>query len=562
MLPATLLALLWLFALPPILAQQAQQTTSGQLFSGQIQPLPATPAPNDGAGGFELPPLPDHLIEETHAGPGFRLQGIEFEGNRVFSDADLTRVVAEWLGRTVNFSALEAMRLRLTNHYTDAGYISSGVLLPNQDVSSGRVRFQVVEGRLSEIRIRGNEGLRQEYIRARLSSDGEALNVARLQQQFQLLLADPAIERLNGKLRPGVQAGDALLDLEVTRARPWDLRLTLDNHRTEGLGELTLGLESQLHNLTGWGDRLSLRLDTSSGVDAWQLGAEVPLGKGDYRLYLGAEQSDSELLKGPIASAGITSEFTSLHAGLDYHLWRSPWRRLTLGAQLSARDSQVWVDGSPFSTAEGVGDDGIANTRILRLIQEYTDRGADHALALRSTFNLGLDLLDATINRDAPDGRYLSWIGQFRITRQFDGLPGQLSAFGAIQLASEPLLPQERFAIGGTDTVRGYPENHRVTDNGAHLTLEYRRPIPRNLWPAALGDLDALLFLDAGKAWNENHWHQFHHLAAIGIGLAWRYKGIEAELYAARARPQPPTSPGVGSLQGDGIHFRIVTSLF
>ena len=51
----------------------------------------------------------------------------------------------------------------------------------------------------------------------------------------------------------------------------------------------------------------------------------------------------------------------------------------------------------------------------------------------------------------------MSWLGQFQWARRFGEQGNQLILRGDLQLANKPLLPLEKFAIGGAATVR---ENH------------------------------------------------------------------------------------------------------
>ena len=46
-----------------------------------------------------------------------------------------------------------------------------------------------------------------------------------------------------------------------------------------------------------------------------------------------------------------------------------------------------------------------------------------------------------------------------------------------MQLSADPLLPIERIAIGGIDTVRGYRENELVVDSGWITSAELRIPL-------------------------------------------------------------------------------------
>ncbi len=44
------------------------------------------------------------------------------------------------------------------------------------------------------------------------------------------------------------------------------------------------------------------------------------------------------------------------------------------------------------------------------------------------------------------------------------------------QLANQPLISAEQFAIGGVDSVRGYLESSELGDNGVSGTIELRTP--------------------------------------------------------------------------------------
>jgi len=207
---------------------------AGQQPAGRPLPLPdyATEG-DDPAARFELPPLPPELIAEESRGPHFMLRKVIFSGNTQFNDEQLEEIVADYIGRQINIADLEEMRLRITRRYVDGGFVNSGARLPRQKISNGEVRFEIVEGRLTGINISGNERLDPDYLTKRLQLDeNEVLDTRKLQQQFQLLLTDPLIDRLNGALRPGIAPGEAMLDLEVQRALPYRLTVAADNHHS------------------------------------------------------------------------------------------------------------------------------------------------------------------------------------------------------------------------------------------------------------------------------------------------------------------------------------------
>src|SRR5262245_21897044 len=78
------------------------------------------------------------------------LKQVRFEGNRSISTSRLEQEILPYIDRRVSVDDLEQIRLNLTKLYIDAGYITSGVVLPDQDVDpeNGVILFQVVEGTL------------------------------------------------------------------------------------------------------------------------------------------------------------------------------------------------------------------------------------------------------------------------------------------------------------------------------------------------------------------------------------------------------------------------------
>jgi hemolysin activation/secretion protein len=101
---------------------------------------------------------------------------------------------------------------------------------------------------------------------------------------------------------------------------------------------------------------------------------------------------------------------------------------------------------------------------------------------------------------EIPDGEFFAWLGQFQWVRRFDPWGAQLVFRTDVQLAEDPLLSLEQFAMGGHATVRGYRENELVRDNGIISSLEVRVP----LWSDTPGRpmVELAPFFDWGNSWN------------------------------------------------------------
>ena len=77
-------------------------------------------------------------------------------GSTVFSEAELAEVTAPYRNRELTTEDLERLRLALTLMYVNKGYLTSGAVIPDQDVSFGTIVIQMVEGRMSCIEVEGN----------------------------------------------------------------------------------------------------------------------------------------------------------------------------------------------------------------------------------------------------------------------------------------------------------------------------------------------------------------------------------------------------------------------
>ena len=520
--------------------------------------LPPRPAP---------PPVP----ERPSTGLAVFVRDVRLTGNTVFTEEELDPITGRYEGRAITTEDLLQLRDELTVHYVERGYINSGAVVPDQDVVDGVIMVEIVEGRLDEIQVTGLTWLRPGFVEGRIRLGvGPPLNVTDLQERLQLLLTDPAIERLDARLGPGPRRGESRLEVAVREARRLTAALELSNDRSTSVGEPHGEVEATLRSVFGYGDPLRVRLGLTEGLRNGEVAYSAPLGPEGLRLRLLAEASDSDVVEEPFDQADIESETYTAEIGLRWPLALSLDREVTVGADLARRRSETFIFGRRFPFSPGTERrDGISDVTALRLPVEWLERGRDQVLAFRSTLSVGVDLLGATSNPPGvPDGQFVAWLGQAQWARRFgeDGAQ-QLIARGDVQLTADPLLPLEQLAIGGMDTVRGYRENLLVRDWGWIASLEYRVPLFTLQVPWLSDDpRDGTVFLapfaDAGGGWNRGRETPDPRVVySVGAGLRWAPSpDIGAEIYFGLplADVDDPEDEG---LQDLGIHFRLRAGL-
>ncbi|MEE4356659.1 MAG: ShlB/FhaC/HecB family hemolysin secretion/activation protein [Desulfococcaceae bacterium] len=499
------------------------------------------------------------------------------EGNTVFSDEELSVITKYYENRKISAEELQDAARKLTEYYVNNTYVNSGAVIPDQKVKDGVIRIQIIEGKLIGTDVSGNTWLRDGYILKRLAlatGGGKTpLNVNRIQERLKMLKQDPKIDNINANLKPGLVRGEAVLELEVTEARPYTMGLRFNNYNSPSIGAYRGELSLSHMNLSGWGDSLQLEYALTEGLDEYSAVYTIPLTRWGTTLGLEVRRTESAVKAAPFDVLEIESETDTLAAELRHPLYKSLSEELNLGLRFEKRKSQTSMinetggrDGFGFS--DGVEDDGSSRISVLRFSQEWIQRSIVQVIAARSSFGFGLDMLDATVNDEGADGEFFCWLGQFQYLRRLPFLDSQLLFRFDLRLSDDPLLPMEKFEIGGYSTVRGYRENQITTDNGLFTSLEWRIPaghikIPGLSKKTTDGLVQICPFYDFGKGWNTDTEDPApDNLSSAGLGLRWTVsEKINAQIYWGYAFRDAETLPE-HDLQDDGIHFEISAFIF
>lgn len=512
------------------------------------------------------------LAQEAKAASTFNLPAVQaksrdvlvtefqFSGNAVISTAELQQMAQAYIGKRVGYAELEELRTRISRLYVERGYLNSGAMLQvaegAEPFPSGIVPVRLIEGRISEVRIRGEGNLRPAYLHQRLRREDEAFNMPVLQQRFQLLLTDPLFEKINSRIIPGEQPGMAILDMEVVRAKAYGMNLYANNYRAPSIGSQVLGVSGWIRNLSGYGDYLEASVAHSEGADPVHLGWTTTLNSVGTSLKLNIDQGSSSVVGESLAAVDIRSRSSGYELGLSQSLVNHLQRKIELGLTYSLRDSQTSLLGEAFSFTPGEPD-GYSKTRVLRFSQEWTERWETQALALRSVFAFGRNNIDSSeAGFQIPAQRYRIWTGQLQYVKNLDQAGQQIVLRASAQQTPDRLLPLERFSLGGVASVRGYRENAVVRDRAWLVNMEYHYPLPA--WQDA-GQFKLIAYTDMASASNKDEAAQ--RLASIGAGVNWHRQKWSADLFLAKKLISLPGESS-GNLQGHGLHFQLTYHLF
>jgi hemolysin activation/secretion protein len=526
---------------------------------------------------FITQPIAAQVLPPPPAGQTMplRLQVHEFKfvGNKVFSQSELAKVTAPFTNRSITSGELEDARRAVTLFYVSHGYINSGATIPDQDPANGIITMRIVEGVLSRIHVHESKWLRDSYITNRLERwSGPPLKMTELQDGLQLLRQNPNVKQVNAELQPGTAPGQSVLDLRVVDEQPFRAGLQFDNHRPPSVGAEEISVNVADLNLTGNSDPLNLTYgianagedrDNGWGFSGWDnVSGEYALPITRFNTVLGirASRDNTSIVEAPFNDLNIKSETTDLGCYIRQPFFQTANREVAVAISFDRRQNNSELLGHGFNVSPGAVN-GWMTVSVLGISQEYIERGQNHVLALRSTFNVGLDVLGASddgVSGD-PDGTFFAWIGQAQYIRRLFNTQNELVLRATGQWTDDKLLALEQLSVGGYSTVRGYLENQLVRDRGVAGTIEFRVPFLFNKSGQPIAQLAP--FFDAGGAWNVGGSPSPTTLYSSGVGLLLSpCKYFSGQIYWGH-RWRSVDLPD-NNLQDHGITFQVNVNVF
>jgi hemolysin activation/secretion protein len=517
------------------------------------------------AAPYELPPVPDTGSGTDSLRGEVHVERVAFRGNRVIRTAALQEVAAPFVGRALSVADVETLRAALTHRYTDHGYINSGVVLdPESPYHDGLLSFLVIEGRIHEVRVHGQKRLRSAYIADRLRGrEDETLDVNLLRERFQRLLDDPLFTRMNLRIEPGADLGEAILDVDVVRARPYALTFALNNYRPPSIGEKAYDLSGEVRDLTGFGDAVDVDLTgplNFTGGVGYSFGWQLPLNRHGTAIGVSLQRAETVVTEEPLSVLDIRSTIERQELKLTQPLWSSLSQQVSLSASIAHEENSTVLDGAPFSFLPG-SNNGITRAITERVIPDYSFRSPHQYWGVRVTL-LHAYLLDypaGPVPYAAPNQQYFLWTGQVHNLWEIPGVPFELESRATLQRTSARISDLHTLALGGIGSVRGFRENELLSANVDNLNLDFR-------WlasPAARGALPGLT-LGTFFDWAAGHdvGQPTDTLSSVGLTTRLRWPHLQADVaYGLRLIHPGFTEQEHGSWQDHGIHAQIQAAL-
>jgi len=465
--------------------------------------------------------------------PCFPVEQLTLSGEQYFPDIDFQAYRDSTAGQCLGSTNINLLMSTLQNHLIDAGLVTSRVLAPAQDISSGQLVLQLLPGIVRNKKTDGRINLST----ALPASEGELLDLRDIEQGLENLQRLPTVTA-DIQIAPGADPGESDLVVNWQQEKTWRVAVSADDAGSDSTGRNQGQITLFADNPLGLSDLfyVSLGSDVQSnnafGTRSYTGHYSLPLGYWTLGFTASGYHYDQTVagLNENIEYAG-SSKSRSLD--ISRIIQRSAKSKTTISAGLTSRRSRNYIQD--------------VEVEVQRRKNTYWTLGLNHrqyidaaTLDAAVTYRKGVRWLgaDPAPEESTNSGTALPTIitPEFNLQLPFEFAAQRFRYQAKLtgQWTDSPLTAQDKFSIAGRYTVRGFDgQSSLAADKGWYLRNDIGWQIPSTNHELYLG-------VDYGEV--RGRGSEFllgKHLAGTVVGARGNIHGVGYELFAGSALSKP-----------------------
>ncbi|MDR2874335.1 MAG: ShlB/FhaC/HecB family hemolysin secretion/activation protein [Methylobacillus sp.] len=470
--------------------------------------------------------------------------------------ADLPDDVAT--GRCLGSQGINLVMTRIQNALIAQGYVTTRVLAETQDLSRGTLTLKILPGRVREIRFTEDTSPRATLWNAFPISSGDLLNLRDIEQGLENLKRLPTTEA-DIQIVPTDTVGES--DIVVTWKQTFPFRITLNANdggskstgKYQGnatlTGEHLFALNDMLYY--SYGHDLGGADKSRSGTMSHTWHYSVPYGN-----WLAAFTASDYTYRQAVAGITQTYIYQGKQDNKELKLTRLLYRDTTQKLHLWLRGYLANMRNYIDNTEIEIQRRRMAGWELGTTYRLYPQILPGAVLDASFAYRKGTGMLNAMPAPEEHFGEGTSrpkiWTTEINLAVPFQALNQRFfyNADFRGQWNDTPLVPTDRFSIGGRYTVRGF--------DGETILSAERGWLIRNDLALALGDTgqQAYIGLDHGEVGGQTAKLLLGRRLTGGVlGLRGGYKAFFYDVFIGKALDAPKYFPTRNALTGFNLTF-------
>lgn len=377
-------------------------------------------------------------------------------------------------GRCLGTRGVNVVMKRVQNAIVARGYVTTRVVAKPQDLNTGILTLTLIPGRIRAIRFAPGVDARATSWRDALPArPGDLLNLRDIEQALENFKRVPTADA-DIKIVPAdgdAQAGESDLLIVWKQSTRMRLAFSLDDSGSDGTGKVQGGTTLSLDNLLTWNDLFYANVGQDAfdgdrkGTRNYTIHYDVPYGYWQ----LGATAS-SYAYHQTVAGYEQNYVYSGTSHNADVRLSRMLYRNATIKLSAYARawerDSNNFVDDTEVLVQRRRQGGWEAGFTYKQFIGAAT-LDADAAYRRGTGAFNALHAPEEAFNEGTSRSEIITADAQLTVPFQLGNQRFRYIGSWRAQWNQTPLVPQDRFAIGGRYTVRGFDGELQLTgDHG------------------------------------------------------------------------------------------------
>ncbi len=269
-----------------------------------------------------------------------------FLGELTFARDYLQRYVGQCVGR----EGLNLIVHRVMARIIDKGYSTTRVVIGQQDLSTGKLKLQLIPGVISDIRF-ADPSTYGTWRNAFPARAGDLLNLRNLEQGLEQMKRVPN-QDVDMQIVPGPSAGESDVVITVKRQKLWSLAVSADDSGLKSTGQLQGSVSLTVDNPLGLSDLLNVGYsydinghESRYGTHGSNAYYSIPWGNWTFTA-TASQYNYHQQIAGAFSTLVSSGKSETFDVKTEYQFYRNQVQKNSLEFRFGKRFSEAFIDGS------------------------------------------------------------------------------------------------------------------------------------------------------------------------------------------------------------------------
>jgi hemolysin activation/secretion protein len=414
------------------------------------------------------------------------IKAINFSGATKLSNFQKKQIAMPFIANCVEAKTLSKIIKSVNDYYQNAGYVTTQIKVPKQNLQSGIFELQIIEGKIEKIIFGADRRIeKMQKFMAFGDAEGDVLNINDINQgiyQINRLQSNQAVM----KIIPGDIIGKSLVKIDNNKKFPAKFTISKDNLGNNFTGIQRTNFSSSIDNLFFLNDNLNLNYSTNlhdknkvKDTKSFAGGVSIPFKQNNFSYDFSHSEFKGQN-QGEHSVSSLTGFSQSSKIALDRVVMNDTKLRIATNVSITNKNSGSYLDKNKMANSERK----LSIVNLGFTASSYLNDTT--SIYLNPSYARGLKFMNAKKDRanslnTTPRAQFDAFKLYANFSKKFIfskiNAPLIFTSEMSAQYARQSLFGSEQFSIGGYYSVRGFRESYINGDSG----YSFRNKINFNL---------------------------------------------------------------------------------